>query len=458
MNLRDWIYARSTKPTLGRREWLRMSAAGLAACSSSGWIEALAADAAGDPARRRSCILLWMSGGPSQLDTFDPKPDHANGGPIRPIETSVPGIHIGQHLSRVARKMEHMAVIRSMSTKEGDHARATFLLRTGYAPQGPIHYPTLGSLVAKELGSEDDELPGFVSIAPNRLLSPGAFGPGFLGTEYAPLVVGETVPGVVTRPGESGASALKVGDLERPAGVSPEQGDARLGLLDDLTREFLAVRRSSASLSHLSAYARAVRLMRSRAARAFNLDDEPAALRDAYGRGAFGQGCLLARRLVERGVPFVEVALSRAEGATGVSWDTHQQNFASVQKLCGVLDPAWATLIEDLQARGLLDTTLVVWMGEFGRTPKINNNAGRDHFPAAWTTVLGGGGIKGGQVIGRTSADGNSVEERPVAVPDLMATICKALGIDPSKQNLSDVGRPIRIADPSARPITEALA
>jgi uncharacterized protein (DUF1501 family) len=161
---------------------------------------------------------------------------------------------------------------------------------------------------------------------------------------------------------------------------------------------------------------------------------------------------------VERGVPFVEVALSRAEEATGVSWDTHGQNFASVQKLCGVLDPAWATLIEDLQARGLLDTTLVVWMGEFGRTPKINNNAGRDHFPAAWTTVLGGGGIKGGQVIGRTSADGNSVEERPVAVPDLMATICKALGIDPSKQNLSDVGRPIRIADPSARPITEALA
>jgi uncharacterized protein (DUF1501 family) len=201
-----------------------------------------------------------------------------------------------------------------------------------------------------------------------------------------------------------------------------------------------------------------MRLMRSRAARAFNLDDEPAALRDAYGRGAFGQGCLLARRLVERGVPFVEVALSRAEGATGVSWDTHGQNFASVQELCGVLDPAWATLIEDLQARGLLDTTLVVWMGEFGRTPKINNNAGRDHFPAAWTTVLGGGGIKGGQVIGRTSADGNSVEERPVAVPDLMATICKALGIDPSKQNLSDVGRPIRIADPSARPITEALA
>ena len=265
-------------------------------------------------------------------------------------------------------------------------------------------------------------------------------------------------PGAVTRPGESAASALKVGDLERPSGVTPEQGDARLGLLEDLTRKFAATHPGSSSLGHRSAYARAVRLMRSKAARAFQLDDEPAALRDAYGRSAFGQGCLLARRLVERGVPFVEVALSRTEGAPTVSWDTHQQNFASVQKLCGVLDPAWATLIEDLKTRGLLDTTLVVWMGEFGRTPKINNNAGRDHFPAAWSTVLGGGGIKGGQVIGRTSADGNSVEDRPVSVGDLMATICKALGIDPSKQNLSDVGRPIRIADPSARPIAEALA
>jgi uncharacterized protein (DUF1501 family) len=213
-----------------------------------------------------------------------------------------------------------------------------------------------------------------------------------------------------------------------------------------------------APLSHRSAYDRAVRMMRSQAAQAFDLDGEPAVLRDAYGRNAFGQGCLLARRLVEREVPFVEVALSGVDGNQSFAWDTHQQNFESVKKLSTVLDPGWATLIEDLKTRGLLDSTLIVWMGEFGRTPKINNNSGRDHFPAAWTTVLAGGGIRGGQAIGRTGADGMKVEERPVAVPDLMATICKALGIDPSKQNLSDVGRPIRIADPGGRPITEALA
>jgi uncharacterized protein (DUF1501 family) len=161
---------------------------------------------------------------------------------------------------------------------------------------------------------------------------------------------------------------------------------------------------------------------------------------------------------VERGVPFVEVALSGVAGSNSFGWDTHQANFEAVQKLSAVLDPGWATLIVDLQRRGLLESTLIVWMGEFGRTPVINKQGGRDHFPAAWTTVLAGGGIRGGQVIGRTSDDGMKVVDRPIAVPDLMATICKALGIDPSRQNLSDVGRPIRIADPSARPVAEALS
>jgi len=190
--------------------------------------------------------------------------------------------------------------------------------------------------------------------------------------------------------------------------------------------------------------------MRSDAAKAFELKDESEKLRDAYGRNQFGQGCLLARRLVEAGVPFVEVTLD--------GWDTHNQNFDAVKRLSGALDPAWATLMEDLNARGLLDTTLVVWMGEFGRTPKINGQQGRDHFPRAWSTVLGGGGIKGGQAVGKTSADGTTVEEREVPVPDFLATVCHALGIDPLKQNQSNVGRPIRIVDKVAKPIQEALA
>jgi hypothetical protein len=443
---------------VSRRGLLRVGAAGLASASASGWIDALADVAAAGPPRGKACILLWMTGGPSQLDTFDMKPDHANGGQFKPIATSVPGLTISEHLPKLARQMEHLAVIRSMSTKEGDHGRATFLLRTGYVPQGAIHYPCLGSLVAKELDRDDAVLPGCVSIAPYRAFNTNAFGPGFLGPQFAPLVVGEPGRVRMRRGAAYDASELRVADLALPEGVDARQADARLELLEGLARGFEAGHRGMPTLSHRSAYDRAVRMLRSRAADAFNLDAEPAALRDAYGRNPFGQGCLLARRLVECGVPFVEVSLSAVDGNRAFAWDTHQDNFRSVERLSAVLDPGWATLVEDLKARGLLETTLIVWMGEFGRTPKINKQSGRDHFPAAWSTVLAGGGIKGGQVIGRTSPDGMTVEERPVSVPDFMATVCAALGIDPSKQNLSDVGRPIRIADPTARPIREALA
>ncbi len=195
--------------------------------------------------------------------------------------------------------------------------------------------------------------------------------------------------------------------------------------------------------------------METAAAKAFLLDEEPAPLRDAYGRNLFGQGCLLARRLVERGVPFVEVTLG---GQAGANWDTHLNNFATVGGLSQVLDAAWSTLLIDLGQRGLLQQTLVVWMGEFGRTPGINGNNGRDHFPNAWTAALAGGRIRGGQVVGKTSADGTTVEERPVTVPDLLATICQSLGIDPKQQNLSNTGRPIELVEKSARPIVELLS
>ncbi len=194
--------------------------------------------------------------------------------------------------------------------------------------------------------------------------------------------------------------------------------------------------------------------MRTESAKAFDLDDEPAGVRDAYGRNRFGQGCLLARRLVERGVPFVEVTLG---GVNSIGWDTHTDNFNGVKTLSETLDPAWATLMNELKDRGLLDSTLIVWMGEFGRTPKINPNTGRDHFPNAWSTVLAGGGIRGGQVVGRTSPDGTTVEERKVSVPDLLATACHALGIDPMTQNVSNVGRPIRLVDPAAKVIEEIV-
>ena len=445
----------SSEFRLSRRDWMKLAAAGVAASSASGWFEAMAADAAKNPQRKRACILLWMTGGPSQMDTFDLKPGHANGGPYKEIQTNAPGLKIGEHLPKLAAHGDRLAVIRSMSTKEADHGRATYFLRTGYVPQGPIQYPPLGALVSREIGDPAAALPNFVSVAPFRGFNPAAFAAGFLGPQYAPLIVGENNFG---RGGPTQVDqSLKVQDLDRPASVQKTHADARLQLLETMDHDFAASRPGIAPESHRSAYDRAVRLMKSDAARAFHLGDEPDALRDAYGRTIFGQGCLLARRLVERGVPFVEVTLANAgQGVFG--WDTHAQNFDNVKKLCEVLDPAWATLMTDLKQRGLLDTTMIVWMGEFGRTPKINPQKGRDHWPNSWTTVLAGGGIKGGQAYGKTSAGGDAVEENPVTVPHLLSTVVRALGINPDKQNTSTEGRPIRIVDKSGKPIQEVLA
>jgi hypothetical protein len=443
---------------LSRRDWLRLSLAGGLGISASGWLPELAAATGSDPRRRHACILLWMAGGPSQLDTFDPKPGHENGGPFHAIQTATPGVSICEHLPRLARSSADLALIRSMSTKEGDHTRATYLLRTGYPPSGPVAYPSLGPLVGKILGDEAAELPNCVSIGSVPFISPGAFGPGFLGPRYAPLMVGGGVP-IVPQPGANTAyeEQLKVPNLSLAAGIERSQADARLTLLRDLERDFTRAHPGAAPQGHVAAYDQADRMMRSTAVRAFELDDETAALRDAYGRNAFGQGCLLARRLIERGVPFVEVSLNSAAPGNILGWDTHRNNFKTLEAMLPVLDNGWATLLADLKSRGMLESTLVVWMGEFGRTPKINNNQGRDHFPNAWSTVLSGGGIRGGQVIGSTGDGGQEVAERPVSVPDLLATILLALGIDPLEQNMSNVGRPIRLADPEAKPLRECL-
>jgi hypothetical protein len=437
---------------LSRRDWLKLSSAGVITYSMSGWLENLAAATAQSPERKRSCILLWMAGGPSQMDTFDLKPGTVNGGTFKEISTSVPGIKISEHLPKLATHMKDMVLVRSMSTKEADHGRATYYLRTGRVPGGPVQYPPLGAFVAKELERPDAELPSFVSISPFRGLNSAAFTPGFLGPQYAPLIVGENANfGPQQQRGGDIAQALRVQDLDLPRDVNTRRADARLSMLEDMEQEFLAGHASVAAESHHTAYRRAITMMRSSAVKAFNLEEEPAKLRDAYGRNLFGQGCLLARRLVERGVPFIEVSLN--------GWDTHAQNFDQVKRLSGTLDPAWATLMDDLKEKGLLDSTLIVWMGEFGRTPKIaKERTGRDHWAVSWSTVLAGGGLNGGQVVGKTSADGMTVEERKVEVPDFLGTVCLALGLDIRKQNDSNVGRPIRLVEPTAKPIKEVVA
>jgi uncharacterized protein (DUF1501 family) len=384
-----------------------------------------------------------MNGGPSQTDTFDLKPGHEHGGPFQPISTNVPGVMISEHLPEMSRWMHRLAVVRSMSTREGDHGRARDHLRTGYLPQGPIQFPVLGSLISHEREPSSGELPNYVSILPRGLFRAGISPAGFLGPGHAPLIVDDGGAS------ESGAS-LRVENLTRSAGVSVGQALERRELLTRLEHDFLTQHPGLAVDGHRTALARSERLMSPRAVETFALESEPSQTRERYGATPFGQGCLLARRLLERSVPFVEVTLG--------GWDTHSENFTAVESLSSTLDRAWGALMHDLEERGLLERTLVVWMGEFGRTPAINPQLGRDHYPKAWSVVLGGAGIRGGQVLGRTSPDGMSVEDRPVAIPDLLATICLAVGLDPQKQNISNVARPIRLVDPAAQPLAELLS
>jgi hypothetical protein len=435
-----------------RRQWLRSSGLALVGTSMSGWLPLLANEAAAKK-QKRHCILLWMNGGPSQMDTFDLKPDHPNGGQFKPISTSADGLQISEHLPRLAKQGQHLAVIRSVSTKEGDHGRGTYLMRTGYRPGGPVEYPTIGSLVSKELGDDTAELPNFVSISPNQGFNPAAYSPGFLGPRYAAATVGGSDP---PRAGNdtTGYAQLRLDNLKLPQQIDTARSDRRLELWRSLQNGFLESRPGGSAQAHQLVYDRAVRLMRSQAATAFDLEQESTTVRDAYGRGRFGQGCLLARRLIERDVPFVEITLGGFDG-NGIGWDTHQGNFAAVKNLSTELDAGWSTLMQELSERGLLESTTILWMGEFGRTPKINAQGGRDHFPNAWSCVLAGGGIRGGQAYGSTSADGMEVAEKQTDAAGILATLCGALGIDPATQNTNDMGRPIAIVE--GTPIKQLL-
>jgi hypothetical protein len=419
--------------------------------SCAGWLPALAAEVAPDPRRQRHCILLWMSGGPSQTDTFDMKPGHANGGEFKEIATSVTGLRFTEHLPKLAQQADKLAIVRSLTTKEGDHARGTHLVRTGHPPMGDVAYPSIACSLAKELADGGSLLPNYVSVAPQQQISPAAFGPGFLGQAYAAALVGGSPPAAAANSQPAPLANLKVDDLELPPGLDVRQAERRMELWQSLERKFFA-RRSGASFdAHHALYRKAAEMMRPEVRAAFDLSAEPDEVRRQYGTGVFGQGCLLARRLVERGVPFVEVGLG-----DGLGWDTHQDNFRQVRSLSEQLDAGWATLMRELAERGLLESTTILWISEFGRTPVINSSAGRDHFPNAWSCVFAGGGIRGGQAYGRTSVDGMRVEENQVGIGDVLATLSTALGVPPETENVTPADRPIKLAE--GTPIEAILA
>lgn len=410
-----------------RRDVLKLTAAGVFAPALSGWLPLLAKAApAGGTGKAKSCILLWMDGGPSHKDTWDLKPDSKGAGEFKPIKTAAPGVEISEHLPKVAGVMNHGLVVRGMTTPEGAHARAKYYMHTGFREgQGGLIHPSIGSLVSQEKGKTDSTVPNYVAIGGR------SYGSGFLGPKHQPLLVTDPSRGVEDL--KSAVSAAQLGN--------------RTGLLEQMEKAFHREYGADSINDHKTTYERAVKLMQSKEAKAFDISGDES--KSKYGSGRFAEGCVMARRLVEVGVPFVEVALG--------GWDTHQDNWGRVKTLSEQVDSALAALVADLKDRGLLDSTLIVWMGEFGRTPNINSRGakpGRDHFPRAWSLAMFGGGIKGGQVLGKTDKEGASVAERPTTAQDFLATVCELMGIDHTKKNETSTGRPVQIVE-KPKPFTK---
>ena len=418
------------------RRGLIGTAAGLGA---SGWLPQLAhAAKKANQQDGRHCVLLWMAGGPSQMDTFDLKPDHPNGGEFKEIATAVPGIRISEHLPKLAKQADRLAILRGLSTKEGDHERGTKLMRTGHVPGGPVGYPAIGCSLSKALDVGASQLPSYITVAPG-VFARSSLSPGFLGPKHAATSVAVSGP-----PADDEFAQLRVDHLERPASIDDARYRKRIEVWNALQERFAKTRPTANVLAHDTVYRSALATLESDATDAFDLSQESDEVREAYGKGTFGQGCLMARRLIERGVPLVEVTLG-----DGLGWDTHANNFEQVRNLSEQLDHGWSTLMTELADRGLLEKTTILWAGEFGRTPAINSNGGRDHFPNAFTCVLAGGGVAHGHVYGKTNESGMEVVEGKMNQQDLLTTLCGALGVDPATENIAEGGRPIAIAEGS---------
>jgi hypothetical protein len=377
------------------------------------------------PAKR--CVVLFMHGGASQIDTFDPKPGRPTGGEFAAIESSLPGLAMSEHLPGLAARMHQLTLIRSLTAKEGNHERARYLMHTGFSPQGGVVHPGFGAHAARAAAARTGDLPGYVSLN-----LPGQ-GPGYLGAAYSPFIVPNT--------------EKPVRNLAPPESLDDARSDRRLELWRKLEGEFAETHGSSAVQGARQIGEQAVAMTRAPELDAFDLSRESPQSHDRYGEGAFAQGCLMARRLLEAGVPYVEVGMR--------GWDTHDDNFGRVRTLSGELDRGASALIDDLIAGGLWSETLLIWLGDFGRTPRINARGGRDHFPRVSSVVLGGGPIRAGEVIGASDRDGEDIAERPVTVPDLFASLAAALGVDAGETHVTPGGRPVTTVDEAGTVVSE---
>jgi len=429
-------YCGSSDHGVTRRGFLGTAAtAGAAAFADMTQIDQLAhADVAKELRKdQKRVIMLWLAGGASQMETFDPKPGVATGGPFRSIQTDVPGVRISELMPKMAQRLKHTCIIRSLNTKNGDHGSGAKIMMRGRKDEANLKYPDLGAVLAKEMGRADSKVPDYVSFytqTEGRTFAPGES--GFLGSRYAPMeLTKNNMPE----------------NIAKLDGITEIDHQQRADLRDLLSKKFADGRSSTTMGSHNEAYQRVRGLMASE--KLFDINQESAATRAKYGPTQFAEQCLVARRLVEAGVPFVRVGRAW--------WDSHGQNFETHQEMVPELDHVMATLIDDLKDRGLLDDVMIITLSEFGRTPSINSSLGRDHFGNAWSTSITGGGIKGGACYGQTDPTGNTVKEGEIDAGRLFATVYKALGINPHK-NYYVGSRPIPLVNPGVEEVKELVS
>lgn len=428
-----------------RRSFLRVGSLGylgvtLGDVLRSQALAAASTEATSPKAKATSCILIWLHGGQSQLDSWDVK---GNSG-FKPISTKVEGLQVSELQPRIAKHMDKLSVIRSVTSPCPDHHGGTYYAFTGHAALTTTRFPSVGSIVAKELGPAT-KVPTYVSTGRGRLNARSA---GFLPPKFEPFLIPNP-----------GAEDFQVSDLRLPQHISPAVLKSRRAFLNVVDQQYRSVART-AEFAEVDAYDQmALSMLLSPEVReAFDLSKESKATHEAYGPLRVGQGALLARRLVEAGCRFVTI--DGFNSSTGGDWDTHFRNDADLRDRLGPpFDQTMAALLEDLDQRGLLDSTIVLTMGEFGRTPNINPGAGRDHWPNCWSLALGGGGIQGGRIVGKSDERGAYVAERPVSIGDLFATLYKALGVDWTKTYNGPGNRPVYIAngldDQMGQPVNE---
>jgi hypothetical protein len=413
---------------MNRRHFLRHLAASAATVPAMQFISHVTANADEVRKKQKACILMWMGGGPPTIDLWDLKPGTKTGGEFKPISTKG-DLQISEHLPMTANVMDRLSVIRSMSTREADHGRGRYFMHTAYVPNPTVVHPTFGSVVSYELGRKRPglEIPSFISIGGD------AGSPGFLGMAYAPFVVDSN-------------GRIRNAD---PDGVPEMRLNNRLAMLGVIENNFISSGRGDGPKAHRDVYEKAKKLMTSPQMEAFKIEKEDQKTRDRYGNDGFGRGLLMARRLVEQGVPFVEVDMG--------GWDLHQNVFTTLRdQRLPVMDKAMSALVEDLTQRGMINDVVLVWMGEFGRTPRINQDVGRDHWAASWSVVMGGGGLKGGKAVGETDKEGTSVVGKSYLPGDVWATAAYALGIPLDTVHTSGRGRPMKLAN-GGQPIAELI-